>query len=206
MDLLFKFRSLIGTDRKHWPVTVRKFEQYGDGLRETAIDRGRRVIDTETDDPVYEFKNESDTTLPISQEDLRKGPDGNPLLEVLKVQTEDGPMYAPLERNLEITAGEIEDLNDKDLDMKFITKMSRFINIGKKEIERHYEITKTEERAWYEQPMFLMIGGFLGLGLFMVFAGIAYSNMINEETLNAIDNLREGILPALLFEVKNRNG
>lgn len=205
MGLAFKLRSLIGTDRKHWPVTVRKYEIMDNGFEEKT-DRGRRINDPETDEPVYEFLNEQKSTATIPRKYLKWDNQGNRMLEVVKAQTDEGAVFAPVNKELNVNADNFDELDDEEVDMDFIVELSRFINIGKKEIERHYEITKNENRAWYEQPMFLMVSGFIGLGIFLILGGIAYSKMINTETLKAIEQLQKSILPLMMWKVKKFRG
>lgn len=173
MDPIFTLRKLIRTDRKHWPVTVNKYEIYEDTLRETQ-DRGRRVKDQETEEPVYQFRKEEDTTTPIPRKYLKHGSDGHPTLDVVKIQSDEGALFAPVKKEVKISRGDLEEDEDlpEDLSVDFVINLSRFINIGKKELERHYEITKQEDTEWYQAPIIWLLLGSIGMGIFMVLAGI----------------------------------
>lgn len=201
-SVIFNLKKALGRDRGDWPVTVEKLEKRGDGFVEKT-DRGRRVKNPETDQPRYEFLKENEDTASIPQSYLETDANGHPKLTVLKVQTESGAQFAPVKKSLEFTAEDVDDWQqqeDLEADMDFVVKISRFIEVGKNELERHYEITKTEDKEWYQAPIVWLVGGAVGMGIFYIMAGIGAQKVLDT---TASSGASKNLVPFLAFTSQN---
>jgi len=188
-QISFNVKKLLGRDRNDWPVDVEKHLVYDGDRVETVSDRGRRVKDPESGDPVYEFLNEDDQTISIPRKYLRQGQDGNKVLDVMKIHTEEGPMFSPIERKVTVEADDVKDLETGDVDMDFVIEFSRFIQVGKKELERHYEITKTNDQEWYKAPNVWIVAGIGGMGFFYFLSGLGAQKVLEIANNTGAENL-----------------
>lgn len=189
-SLKFKVNKVLNRDRKNWPVTVKIIEPRSNNDFSVKWDRGRRVQDSKTEEPVYEFMKQGDTSPPIPQTYVKRDKTGHERVDVVKIQTSDGPIYFPANSQLSVKAEGIkgseeleewaeENTAEGEIGVETVIELSRFIDVGKKELERHFEITQSDDKKWYQAPIFWMIGGAIAMGLFLVMAGIGAQKVLS---------------------------
>ena len=215
MGLAFKLRKLVGKDRDKWPVTVDIYTKQGNSLKKKR-DRGRRTID-EDDGATYQLMRQGHETAAIPQKYFEQDQSGHPKLNLLMVQTQVGPEYYPMEREISFETGDIDkneeqsildwlgeqdenaSLEDFDVGIKFLLNHARSIQVGKNELERHYEITKDENSQWYKAPIVWLVGGAIGMGIFFVLAGIGA-----QKALTPAAEASSSIVPLLALKTREK--
>lgn len=199
-NITFTIRKLLNRDRNKWPVTVWKLVRRGENW-EWQKDRGRRTVDKKQDEEKYQFLREPGSTASISYEYLFQGPGGHDTLIVAKPENN---TFVPVKPELEISKDETDmdvdwgNLSEEDIDMNMFVNMGHFIKVAKNELERHYEITKSEDSQWYKAPIVWLVGGAVGMGIFFVLAGIGA-----QKALAPAAEASSNLLP--LIGLKTRN-
>lgn len=205
--LKYNVYKILGKDREIWPVTVWKKVRRGDSMEngQWETDRARRTKNPKTGEEEYQFLKTGEITDSISYKHLTQGPGGHPLL--IAAEPEKG-VVLPAKEDWELEEGEE---GPDNVDMGWVMDQSHFIKVGKNELERSYDIVRTDESAWWQEDKLQAAFLFVGAGVFFMLLGISYSKVISEGAVQDLTQLAKqaqtaakSVLPFIAWKIKDR--